>query len=197
MNNQIYIYPTDTVWGIGCNIHSEIGFRALCKIKKTTEEKPLSILFQNLEMLRKYLKLSATINEEKLLKIMSQEVTLLIPSFLASDQFSEFVKSKSEFISIRVVRKNEIEWIFNEIKAPIFTTSLNLTKDPPITSFYDAFRFKEHHAPDSKIIFFGDNNLSGRSSTILKLCDKKRIEVIRPGGFCSEDLNQLLELNLF
>ena len=46
-SNTIYVYPTDTVWGIGCSIYNQDGFEKIAKIKKTKADKPLSILFES------------------------------------------------------------------------------------------------------------------------------------------------------
>ena len=50
----ILIYPTDTIWGIGCDATSEEAVRRIYEIKKREESKSLVTLVSDEEMLKKY-----------------------------------------------------------------------------------------------------------------------------------------------
>ncbi len=52
---QTFLYPTDTVWGIGCDATSEAAVDKVFKIKKRSESKSLVILVDSIEMLKKYI----------------------------------------------------------------------------------------------------------------------------------------------
>ncbi len=51
---EIILYPTDTVWGIGCDATNEIAVAKIYGIKEREESKSLVILVNNIEMLKHY-----------------------------------------------------------------------------------------------------------------------------------------------
>lgn len=53
---QILLYPTDTVWGIGCDATSELAVSKVYSVKNRSDSKSLIILVDNIEMLQKYVK---------------------------------------------------------------------------------------------------------------------------------------------
>ena len=46
---NIYIYPTDTVWGMGASIYLKKAQEQIAEIKKTSGQKPLSMMFYDLD----------------------------------------------------------------------------------------------------------------------------------------------------
>ncbi len=64
ISTKLFIYPTDTVWGIGSNIYDEASFKEIARIKKTTTDKPLSIMFTDLSELKKSFRFPVEMNEE-------------------------------------------------------------------------------------------------------------------------------------
>ena len=55
-NDTVFIYPTDTVWGIGGSIWSQDAYDKVCDIKGTGRGKPLSIIVSDEEMLNEFVK---------------------------------------------------------------------------------------------------------------------------------------------
>ena len=51
---KLILYPTDTVWGIGCDATNEVAVAKIYSIKKREESKSLVILVSNIEMLKQY-----------------------------------------------------------------------------------------------------------------------------------------------
>jgi L-threonylcarbamoyladenylate synthase len=184
-NESVFIYPTDTVWGIGASIYFELSKKKISEIKGSAEDKPLSIMFTSVEEIAKSFTLPTELSAEWLKKYFSMESTLGLPLSLAKISIPSWVTGKSEFVSVRCVDMQVLREIGKALNAPFFTTSLNLTGHPPIVNFNDAKNFHKTYAND--IEFFGDSshNLSGRSSTIVFL-KGKAFEVIRAGARLEE-----------
>lgn len=181
--DQIFVYPTDTVWGIGCNIHSEKGFLEIAKIKQTSNEKPLSILFTSKEILNLYLnlnKLDQTLLR-KIEEVFSLEATVLFPVSLCTEVFPKYLTSLSPFLSVRFLTDQSLAQLVLDVGAPIFTTSLNKTGNPPIINEQDALEFKNSFCPNAILIKSNlSEKMSGQSSTIIKL--DQSFSVVRPGN---------------
>lgn len=182
---SVFIYPTDTVWGIGASIYSESGFKRIAEIKKTSEDKPLSVMFTDINTLYKSFNFPESMGLSWLRQFFKLESTLAVPRKIAKISIPSWVTGKSELVSIRCLDEAVLKEITEALKSPFFTTSLNLTGAPPIVNFEEAKAFQKLHAPDAE--FFGDNshNLSGRSSTII-FFHGDSFEIIREGSKIDE-----------
>lgn len=195
--DQIYIYPTDTVWGIGCDINSELGFNEIARIKKTDNSKPLSIMFTSITEIKEYVDLPEILIKNNA-KLFSMETTLLVPKKYLTNKYPSYLTSKSEFVSIRLMTLPLILELRKKIGAPFFTTSLNISGENPILEFNGASEFLKLHAPLALLHFDSNSmqNLSGTSSTIIKFDLSGSATILRPGTFAKEINFYLEELNL-
>lgn len=183
INDQVIIYPTDTVWGLGGSVFSQKAYDEIALIKKTNHTKPLSIMFSSIEMICEYFTLPDFMNEQWLKEFFSLETTLGLPLSFLKKEFPAWLTAKSPMVSIRFVDSDLIKKVGESFKTPFFTTSLNLTKEAPIINFKAALEFRNMHAPG--LLIFGDEShqLSGESSTIVFYDPDKKInfQIIRSG----------------
>lgn len=179
-SESVFIYPTDTVWGIGASIHSEAAHKRIAAIKRTSDDKPLSIMFTDVNTLYKSFNLPDFMSVSWLRNYFKLESTLGLPRKISKISIPSWVTGKSEFVSVRCLDDAALKDISDAIKAPFFTTSLNLTGEPPIINFADAEAFQKDHAPDAELFGDSSHNLSGRSSTIV-FYKGDSFEVIREG----------------
>lgn len=160
---QIFIYPTDTVWGIGSTIFDEKAYREIARIKKTTEDKPLSVMFTDLKQLRESFSFPAEMSEEWLKIFFQMESTLGLPLTTAKILIPAWVHGGSDMISLRCLN----DPVLKEMPPPFFTTSLNITGEAPITTFEKAEEFQKLYAPHARLLGNKGHKLSGESSTIV------------------------------
>lgn len=193
-SDQIYIYPTDTVWGIGCDIYSEVGFKEIARIKKTAATKPLSIIFANVEDVMKSISFPSAISKNWLEYFFLQETTLGIPISWAKINIPSWAYQDSEYISLRCLSSTPIKSLYQKIGNPFFTTSLNLQGEDPVLSEADAKKFSDQHCPSAVIIEGTGEIMSGTASSIIFLHENSGIEVRRIGRKINEitaHLNQI------
>lgn len=183
-SEQIIIYPTDTVWGIGGSIFHEEAYNQIAHIKKTRFDKPLSIMFPNVKLVMEYFNLPLFMNEKWLSDYFSLESTLGLKTNRLKKQLPEWLVNKSEYLSIRCLENEVTKKVYDLVSTPFFTTSLNLTGNPPIVSQKEALEFKNQYAPDATIISAQKELLSGESSTII-FFDETSFRLIRKGNHLS------------
>ena len=99
---QILIYPTDTVWGIGVSAHTPRAASIVNNIKKAQENKPVSLIFSSLDMVKDYFKLPyKTLSLFK--KLDGMEFTLGLPVSKLQKEIDPSVYGSSNFIGVRLL----------------------------------------------------------------------------------------------
>ncbi|MFA6236480.1 MAG: Sua5/YciO/YrdC/YwlC family protein [Bacteriovorax sp.] len=196
INNDIYIYPTDTVWGIGCSIYSRSGYEKIADIKKSEKNKPLSIMFGSIDDVVKYFQLPEGMTSVWMKNFFKLETTLGLPLKFAKIPIPEWVSGGSDFISLRCLETEAVKFIYHELHAPFFSTSLNITGDAPITELSAALNFQKKYAPGTHLVNSSlTTELSGSSSTIVFFKKKLEFEIIREGKRIIEVKEQLKKLS--
>ena len=195
-SDQIYIYPTDTVWGIGCDMYSEVGFKEIARIKNTTDNKPLSILFTDIDQVLKSFSFPQKITKEWLEYFFSQESTLGVPTSWAKMEVPVWAHQNSEYVSLRCLSSEPLKSLYKKIGNPFFTTSLNLQGESPIQTEEDAKKFCARFCPNAIRVEGKNILMSGNSSTMIFIDNKLNFVVKREGQKLKEliiHLNKLSE----
>lgn len=194
MIDDIFIYPTDTVWGIGGSIYDREGFKKINGYKKIKKVRPFTLLFHSREILRHYLKPLPSFYEKNLFAVLRLEVTLILPSHFFNYSIPSFVTAGSRDIAFRYIEVMDYSQITERISDPITSTSLNITGDDPITEERDALDFFNQICPDA--IFIKDKQLkfSKSSSTIVSISEVGRWSIKREGAQV-EKIKNLLKLS--
>lgn len=173
MENKIILYPTDTVWGIGCDATSETAVDSIFKVKQRSESKSLIILVDGIEMLKKYIPVVSA----QVLNLLSstQNPTTIIysnPKGLAKN-----VVAKDKTVAIRIPQNDFCKQLITSFGKPIVSTSANVSGNSTPKSFKEI---------DSVILDSVDyvvnlyrEVINDKSSTILKVGDNGEIIVLR------------------
>ncbi|MDP8033878.1 Sua5/YciO/YrdC/YwlC family protein [Pasteurella atlantica] len=128
--NKVIAYPTEAVFGLGCNPNSEQAIRALLKLKNRPEEKGLILLASDPKFLVPY------IDETKLTKIEwqrfyhidEQPITWIMP---AKSSVPHYLTGKFDTIAVRLCKLFAISELCNATQSAITSTSANLSEMPP------------------------------------------------------------------
>jgi len=121
-NDGVILYPTDTVWGIGCSIFSISGAEKIYDIKQRDRSKPLLILVDSIEMLKKYIS-DIHPRIETLLVYHKQPLTII---YRANNRLPAHLLCGNQTIGIRVVQDEFCKSLINLLGHPITSTSANL-----------------------------------------------------------------------
>src|ERR1700712_625871 len=118
----IIIYPTDTIYGLGCDIFNHKAIERICKIKNVDPQKAqLSFICRDLSHLSDFTKSIDTPLYRMLKNYLPGPYTFILP---ASKQVPKILKSKKETIGLRVPDNIIACTIIRELGHPILSTSL-------------------------------------------------------------------------
>lgn len=162
-NQKTLLYPTDTVWGIGCDATSEDAVAKVFEIKQRSESKSLVILVDSFEMLKKYIpKVSEAVLD--LLKKTTNPTTIIYENPLG---LSKNVVAADNTVAIRIVQNEFCIRLINQFGKPIVSTSANMSGNPTPKSFAEI----EPSILDSVdyVVNLQREDVNEKSSTILKV----------------------------
>lgn len=121
-NGGVIIYPTDTIYGLGCDIFQQKAIAKICNIKKIQPEKAqLSFVCYDLSDLSKYAKTISTPIYRLLKGHLPGPYTFILS---ASREVPKILKSKKDTIGIRIPGNNIARTIVKELGNPIISTTL-------------------------------------------------------------------------
>lgn len=118
----LIIYPTDTIYGIGCDIFQPKAIERICRIKQVVPQKAqLSFICYDLSDLSKYTKSISTPLYRILKSHLPGPYTFILP---ASREVPKILKSKKDTIGLRVPGNLIARTIVQELGRPILSASL-------------------------------------------------------------------------
>lgn len=163
---SVIIYPTDTVYGIGCSIKAVGSVKRVYEIKGRAYDKPLSVLFSSLEEVRAYAKLSPK-EEEYIREHMSEPYTFVVKK---KRSVPSIVTGGLDTVGVRIINLDLVKEILVAAGVPIITTSANLSGEKPPVSVEEINR-----AVLEKVDLVLDSGPCriGRPSTVLEISSGK------------------------
>ena len=168
LKDDVIIFQTDTVYGIGCLIDSEIGIKRIYNIKKREDKKPLAVLCANIEQVKRLVN-----NFDNFNKLASKywpgALTLI---FNKNDIISDSITSGFNTVGVRIPN-DKIALDILEKYGPMAVTSLNISSEPALLKFEDTLSFEN----EVDYIVKG-KDLSSVSSTVYDCVNNK---VLRQG----------------
>lgn len=121
-NGGIIIYPTDTIYGLGCDIFQPKAVERICRIKEVDPQKAqLSFICRDLSHLSDYTKSISTPLYRILRNHLPGPFTFILPG---SKQVPKLLKSKKETIGLRIPDNNICQAILETLGNPILSASL-------------------------------------------------------------------------
>lgn len=118
----VIIYPTDTIYGLGCDINHPKAVERICRIKNIDPKKSqLSFICRDLSHLSDYTKSIDTPLYRTLKLCLPGPYTFILP---AGKQVPKILKSKKETIGLRVPNNVICQAILEELGNPILSASL-------------------------------------------------------------------------
>lgn len=162
-NHKIILYPTDTVWGIGCDATSESAVKKVYQLKNREDSKALIILVSSVSMLKKYVSISK--KEIEIIKSTTKPTTIIYknPIGLASN----LVNKEDNTVAIRIVQDDFCRKLIKRLKKPIVSTSANISGNPTPKSFSEIEEVILKGV--DYVVNLRTEEITKKSSTILKV----------------------------
>ncbi len=175
----IIIYPTDTVYGFGCNLYDQRAIERLCRIKSVKPEKMhLSFICADLSDLSLYTKVITTPVFRVMKKALPGAFTFILES---SKNVPKIVGEKKKEVGIRVPNHKVPIEIVKLLGNPILTTSVKDDNEDGITEYMtdpELMAEKYEHSVDMVI----DSGYGGNIASTVVYCVDDSLEVLREGA---------------
>jgi L-threonylcarbamoyladenylate synthase len=128
---NVILYPTDTVWGIGCDALDANAIKRIYKIKEREESKSMILLVADEEMLQKYVaELPADFTE-----ILEQQQRPTTYIFTKAKNLPKELLAEDGSIAIRITKEDFSHKLIRQIGRPIVSTSANVSGEPSPATF--------------------------------------------------------------
>lgn len=172
-NGNIIVYPTDTIYGIGCDILNKKAIQTIQTIKNRKKQKPLSIICSDLKDISRWAIVS-NMQYKILKKYLPGPYTFILTA--SNDAPKILQDEKRKTIGIRIPDNKVCLDIVSNLGNPIVTTSVNLAGEVNYVNPDDIK--KDWYGKVDLILDAGE--ISNDPSTIISLVDEN-IEIIRQG----------------
>jgi L-threonylcarbamoyladenylate synthase len=122
----IILYPTDTIWGIGCDATNTEAIKKLYKLKQRDETKSMIILLDSDNKLESYISEVPSIAYD-LIEFAENPLTLIMPG---AKNISPALISSDGSVGVRIVRHPFCQQIIQRLRKPLVSTSANISGQP-------------------------------------------------------------------
>lgn len=125
-NGGVILYPTDTVWGLGCDASNEEAVQKINSIKKRSEDKSFIVLLESDARLQSYVSEVPDVAYE-LIEYAENPLTIV---FSGAKNLAPGVINKDGSVGIRIVKHQFCEQLIQRFRRPITSTSANISGEP-------------------------------------------------------------------
>ena len=188
-NGAVGIFPTDTVYGIGCDALNLSALKRLYNIKQRPLDKPINILVSNIDMVKKFTKNISNIEQKLIEQFWPGDLTII---FNKAEIVPNLLTSGLNTVGIRMPNNKICLDIINKLGNPIAMSSANISNELPDSNIENILR--DFNNEVDFIINSGDLK-AGVPSTIVRV-ENNNIKLIREGKISLNDINKNIGGNM-
>lgn len=170
----LILYPTDTIWGIGCDATNEDAVNRIYRIKKRDDSKSMLILLDSDSRLPSYVRDVPEIAWE-LNEASDEPLTIIYPG--ARNIASNLIASDGT-AGIRITRDPFCNGLISRFRKPVVSTSANISGQPS-PSIFEEITDEIKDSVDYIVNWRQDDSKKGTPSSIIKLDSSGRFTIIR------------------
>lgn len=172
----VIAYPTEAVYGLGCDPLNESAVKKILKLKQREKEKGLILIAANFEQVKPFLQELEKDIEEKILsswETSTKPITWLIP---VKDSTSSFLTGQFDTLAVRVTKHPAVKELCEKFNSAIVSTSANLSKQEPART---SQQVSQSFGNEIDFIVEGETDLNAQPSEIRDALTNK---IIRPAN---------------
>ncbi|AOM80782.1 L-threonylcarbamoyladenylate synthase [Pedobacter steynii] len=170
----VILYPTDTVWGLGCDATNEAAVAKIIAIKERTADKSFIILLDNDAKLQSYVTEIPDVAYD-LIEYAENPLTII---FSGAKNLAKNVINEDGSVGIRVVKHDFCQQLIQRFRKPITSTSANKSGSPSPLIF-DEIDEEIRAAVDYIVDWEQELQSPKKPSTIMKLAPGGQFSFIR------------------
>ncbi len=169
------LYPTDTVWGIGCDATNNKAVQKIYSLKRRSEKKSMIVLLDEVDQIKNYV----SHYPEQVSDLIDNYPKPLTIVFSGAKNIAKGLIADDGSIAIRVVKHEYCKQLIKTLGKPIVSTSANVSGDPTPAVFRDISDFIKKKV--EYVVKLEQGNLSpALPSTVIKMDVTGSYEVLRP-----------------
>ena len=181
----VILYPTDTVWGIGCDATNPEAVAKVYAIKNRTDSKSLVLLADNMDMICRYVK-EVPEMAIQLVEVNDKPMTIIYPGAVSGKQGDKAsngclaynVVAEDGTVGIRIPMMEFCTQLVHRLGRPLVSTSANISGEPTPKMFAEITPDIKD-AVDHIVEPSFEKGATGQSSSIIKVGLDYSIEIIR------------------
>lgn len=170
----IILYPTDTIWGLGCDASNASAVEKIFRIKSRSESKSLLVLVAGDQMLERYVKEIPEIVFE-LTSVSDSPLTIIYPN---GKNLAAGVCSEDGSVGIRICHDEFCRELISRFRKPIISTSANFSGNPSPENFGEIEK-SVIDAVDFVVKYRQDDRRKHSASPVIKVELNGTIKIIR------------------
>ena len=173
-NGGIILYPTDTIWGLGCDATNEEAVKKIYKIKQRNDQKSLLVLLDNPGKITSYVNEIPEVAWD-LIDLTDKPLTII---YSDAKNLAKNLIAEDGSIGIRIANDPFCEKLIQRFKKPIVSTSANISgaKSP---SNFSEINHNIIDLVDYVVQWKQDDYTKAQASSIIKLEPNGKIQIIR------------------
>jgi L-threonylcarbamoyladenylate synthase len=181
-NGGIILYPTDTIWGLGCDATNSEAVNKIIQLKGRADNQSFILLVDDVKQIEQYVEQLPDI-AYSLIEVSDKPLTIIYSGARSSAQYKDGlapqVIAPDGSVAIRVVQHLFCCQLLQKLDKPIVSTSANFTGNPTPASF-DAIDPDLLKSVDYCVDPIFEATATGKPSSIIKLGINGEIKIIRP-----------------
>jgi L-threonylcarbamoyladenylate synthase len=170
----IILYPTDTVWGLGCDATNNEAVEKIFRIKTRSDSKSLIILVNNEIMLGRYVQDIPEIAFE-LIEVSDTPLTIIYPN---AKNLAPAIPAEDGSVGIRVCIDEFCNELIGRFRKPIVSTSANISGEAT-PSYYMEINNKIIQAVDYTVEYRRDDHQKHNPSAVIKIEKNGVFKILR------------------
>ncbi len=173
-NGGVILYPTDTVWGLGCDATNPEAVKKIYKIKQRSETKSMLVLLSNINFISRYVDVVPEPAWD-LAEFATKPVTIIYPK---AKNLAENLINSDKSIGIRITSEEFSQKLLDKYRKPIVSTSANISgKDAP--RIFNEISEEIKSQVDYIVEYNQNNNVINKPSSIIKIDVDGQFTIIR------------------
>jgi L-threonylcarbamoyladenylate synthase len=168
------LYPTDTIWGIGCDAINEQAIEKIYQVKNRTDKKGMLVLLDRMERLQEYV----TFVPEAAWHLMEEADRPLTLIYPGARNLPPNLLGDDGSIGIRITNDHFCQKLIHRLGHPLVSTSANISTSPPPQIFND-ISAEIIGSVDYVVRWRQEEDTPGEASRIIRLHQDGTYTVIR------------------
>ena len=174
LKSGIILYPTDTIWGIGCDATNEDAIQKIYRLKKRQEKKSLIILVDDEKMIHEYVSHPSP----KILSIIDAASRPTTAIFSNAKNLPSKLVNEDGTIAIRITKDNFCRQLIQQLQKPLVSTSANISGEMFPANFGEVSE-EIKNGVDYTVQHRQNDFSKSAPSSIIKLNENDEIQFLR------------------